>query len=127
MQSNTGIDKTIALESVPRPFRNCKRPKRFVTACDYKAGQKYLETDDYPAFQTFFRQTFEIARRHKIMNPEKMRTEYGKLVYLLQMHLSLDVMGPIESVYKFLEERGGLKVLEDSLIETATEEILAER
>ena len=55
-----------------------------VTACDYSAGQTLLEEDNYSDYEKFFRQMFEIARRHKIMNPEKMRTEYGKLIYLLQ-------------------------------------------
>lgn len=55
------------------------------------------------------------------MNPEKMGTEYGKLIYLLQdavSHLGFSVKGPIlvESVYKFMEERDGLGVLSDPQI-----------
>lgn len=100
-----------------------------VTACDYSAGQKLLADDEYADFEKFFRKMFEIARRHKIMNPEKMRTEYGKLIYLLQdavspsvkPHLGFGVKAPIETVYKFLEERGGLGLLKDKNIERATE------
>lgn len=130
---------------VDRPFSNEARRthaqlkgvtsvlRGLVTACDYEAGQKLLEEENYGEHESFFRQMFEIARRHKIMNPEKMRTEYGKLIYLLQdavsptvmPHLGFSVKGPIESVYKFLEERGGLEMLSDQLIETATVEILA--
>jgi hypothetical protein len=35
--------------------------------------------------------------------------------------------GPIETVYNFLEERDGLGVLNDNLIDIATKEILAEK
>uniref|UniRef100_A0A7S3VBU6 Non-canonical E2 ubiquitin-conjugating enzyme C-terminal domain-containing protein n=1 Tax=Chaetoceros debilis TaxID=122233 RepID=A0A7S3VBU6_9STRA len=104
-----------------------------VTACDYAAGQILLEEDNYSEYAKFFRQMFEIARRHKIMNPEKMRTEYGKLIYLLQdavspsiqPHLAFSCKGEIETVYKYLEENGGVKMLEDPLIEVATREVLA--
>jgi hypothetical protein len=99
-----------------------------VTARDYSAGQTLLEHDNFGRYQPFFIQMFEIARRHKIMNPEKRRTEYGRLVYLLQdavsptvqPHLGCNVTGPIQSVTTFLESRDAL--LSDPLIETATEE-----
>lgn len=111
-----------------------------VSSCDYNAGKKLLSSEDeegssFSDYKTSFQQMFEIARRHKIMNPEKMRSEYGKLIYLLQdaasptiqPHLSFSCKGPIETVHKFLEERGGLDVLEDKLIDIATREVLAEK
>lgn len=130
---------------VDRPFKSSARRtheqlkgvtsilRGIVTACTYEDGQKLLHSDNFAAFESVFRKVFEIARRHKIMNPEKMRTEYGKLIYILQdavsptvkPHLGFSVNAPIESVYKFLEERNGLDVLSDKLIETATQEILA--
>jgi Protein of unknown function (DUF2009) len=104
-----------------------------VVSCDYEAGQKLLVENNYSDFAPFIRQLFEIARRHKIMNPEKMRTEYGKLIYILQdavspitqQQLGFSVKQPILSVYRFLEERGGLGILCDTHIETATQEVLA--
>lgn len=103
-----------------------------VTACDYTAGQRVsTDQDELDNYQAFFQKTFEIARRHKIMNPEKMRTEYGKLIYFLQdavsptvqPHLGFSIVGPIVTVYDFLKERGGIKVLEDKFIDVATEEV----
>ncbi|MFN9978806.1 MAG: DUF2009 domain-containing protein, partial [bacterium] len=95
-----------------------------------------MNDGNYQEYEDFFRSTFEIARRHKIMNPEKMRTEYGKLIYLLQDTVSPQVVrsnllgfstvGEICTVYRYLEERGGLALLDDPLIELATQEVLAE-
>jgi hypothetical protein len=79
----------------------------------------------------YYRQCFEIARRHKVMNPEKMRVEYGKLVYMIQdavalrEQLGFNVKAPLHTVYEYLEEKGGLGVLSDKNIEYATQEILA--
>jgi len=103
-----------------------------VTACDYKAGQGLLDDNDYSQYDSFYRQMFEIARRHKIMNPEKMRTEYGKLIYFLQdvvsptirPLLSFSCRKEILTVYRFLEERDGLAMLDSKYIKVATEEIL---
>lgn len=68
------------------------------------------------------------AHRHKIRNPERMRTAYGKLMYFLQDATSPtieDMLGfnavrPIKSVYEQLQRAGDdvLAVLKDPLVGT---------
>jgi hypothetical protein len=71
-----------------------------ITACDYEAGKKLVnEQTSYDDYQTFLRQVLEIARRHKIMNPATMRTEYGKLIYLLQDFVRLQADGHLDGVF----------------------------
>ena len=68
-------------------------------------------------------------------NPEKMRSEYGKLLYLLMDCMTAEVsealgflcVVEIQTVYSCLERGGGLAVLEDQYVATATREILPER
>ena len=56
-----------------------------VLAADYKQGQELFTDRDFASNSDFYQKVFELGRRHKIMNPDKMRTTYGKLVYLLQV------------------------------------------
>lgn len=56
-----------------------------VLGCDYKRGQELFADRSYEDNEEFFQTIFEIGRRHKIMNPEKMRSAYGKLMYLLSV------------------------------------------
>lgn len=56
-----------------------------VLSADYKQGQELFSDRDFDANSDFYQQIFELGRRHKIMNPDKMRTTYGKLIYLLQV------------------------------------------
>jgi len=105
-----------------------------VVASDYRAGQKLIADKEFKDNEAFFQRVFEIGRRHKVMNPEKMRSEYGKLVYLLQDSQSMEVqelldfrlVKPLNTVDAFLRERGGEALLRDALMETATAEIMHE-
>lgn len=54
-----------------------------VVAQDFRRGQKLIVQRDFAGLATFFQDCFEVGRRHKIMNPEKMRDTYGKLMYML--------------------------------------------
>lgn len=51
-----------------------------VVACDFKIGQELIVDKEFKENADFFQAAFEIGRRHKVQNPDKMRTEYGKLV-----------------------------------------------
>ncbi|KAH7333769.1 hypothetical protein B0J17DRAFT_676790 [Rhizoctonia solani] len=102
-------------------------------AADYKTGQELFEGKDFAANEDWFARVFEIGRRHKVMNPDKMRETYGKLIYLLMDAQSPDVsdllgfspVEPLVTVYSTLEEHGSLAVLDDPRLEIATREIIS--
>ena len=125
-----------------------------VLAADYKQGQELFTDRDFASNSDFYQKVFELGRRHKIMNPDKMRTTYGKLVYLLQVCVCLqygvynmcddaflqdsqapevrEMLGftcvaPIRTVHELLDVHGALDLLRDPLITTATQEIVAEK
>jgi hypothetical protein len=102
-------------------------------AADYKQGQQLFTDRDFAANADFYQTIFEL-RRHKIMNPDKMRTTYGKLIYLLQDSqtpevqelLGFSCVRPIKTVNALLEAHDALDLLRDDLITVATKEIYAE-
>eukprot|EP00195_Chlamydomonas_chlamydogama_P017300 CAMPEP_0202908130 /NCGR_PEP_ID=MMETSP1392-20130828/44986_1 /ASSEMBLY_ACC=CAM_ASM_000868 /TAXON_ID=225041 /ORGANISM="Chlamydomonas chlamydogama, Strain SAG 11-48b" /LENGTH=653 /DNA_ID=CAMNT_0049597303 /DNA_START=132 /DNA_END=2093 /DNA_ORIENTATION=+ len=104
-----------------------------VVAQDYKRGQELIRDRDFKTNEDFFQDVFEAGRRYKIMNPEKMRSEYGKLMYMLmdssdstiQDLLEFNCVRPLKTVYAVLEAKGGIKMLDDPLMEAATAEIVA--
>ncbi|KIY52316.1 hypothetical protein FISHEDRAFT_70004 [Fistulina hepatica ATCC 64428] len=112
----------------------CAIMSGLLLAADYKEGQALFADRDFQHNAEFYQQVFELGRRHKITNPDKMRTTYGKLIYLLQDSQVPDVQDllgfhcvrPIKTVYSILEKHDALDVLRDELIVTATREIYSE-
>jgi hypothetical protein len=68
----------------------CAIMSGLLLSADYKQGQELFQHRDFQANADFYQTVFELGRRHKIMNPEKMRTTYGKLIYLLQVGSNCD-------------------------------------
>lgn len=54
-------------------------------AGNYKQGVDYFAKNNLRENEALFQRVFEVGRRHKIMNPEKMRSTYGKLMYMLMV------------------------------------------
>lgn len=106
-----------------------------VSAIDYEQGQQVLQDRNFQPHEPMLRDALEIFRRYKIINPDKFRSEYGKLIYLMQDSLSEQVQPlleislhkPIRTVYALLEEHQALALLDDPLISIATNEILNDK
>ena len=83
----------------------------------------------------FFRSCLEVGRRYKIMNPDKMRTTYGKLLYMLmdackpkvRRRLEIDLRKPVLTVASAVGEHGIAKLLGDPLLEIAAKEVVLGR
>mmetsp|Transcript_9135 Transcript_9135/g.33718 ORF Transcript_9135/g.33718 Transcript_9135/m.33718 type:complete len:898 (-) Transcript_9135:32-2725(-) len=100
---------------------------------DFKKGCELAKSDEsFSTYSPFFTKIFEIGRRHKIRNPEKMKSEYGKLLYMLQdarsaqirQQLGFDVVDKVKTVHHKLKKANVLSVLEDPNIEIATKDII---
>ena len=106
-----------------------------VAATSYEKGQEVLLDRNFQPHEALIKDALEIARRYKITNPEKMRSEYGKLVYLIQDAVSaetsallgVDINKPILTVYGKLLAKDGLDLLQDGALGTATQEILPDK
>eukprot|EP00026_Physarum_polycephalum_P004946 Phypoly_transcript_04972.p1 GENE.Phypoly_transcript_04972~~Phypoly_transcript_04972.p1 ORF type:complete len:625 (+),score=68.93 Phypoly_transcript_04972:53-1876(+) len=85
---------------------------------DYRLGSQLIKSDNDADKIAFLQRIFEVGRRYKIMNSEKMRTTYGKMMYILQdaakpNRLSFPVIIPIKTVYSMLEEKDSLHLISD--------------
>jgi len=97
-------------------------------AADYEVGQKMIKDRTFEDNAEYFATVFEIGRRHKILNPERMRTDYGKLIHLLmdsqspevQRLLEFRLVKRVSTVHDFLQRRNCLRLLEhqDAVIAT---------
>jgi len=80
----------------------------------------------------YFAMVFEIGRRHKILNPESMRTDYGKLIHMLmdsqnpdiQRLLEFKLVKKVRTVYDLLKDRDCLGMLKHQDVITATTAIV---
>mmetsp|Transcript_37804 Transcript_37804/g.66623 ORF Transcript_37804/g.66623 Transcript_37804/m.66623 type:complete len:589 (+) Transcript_37804:26-1792(+) len=104
-------------------------------AHSYEDGQHLMQTREYNQKSVFFQTVLEIGRRYKILNPERMRDSYGKLMYFLQDSrkpdvrelLEFDSVVRVRTVYDVLAKSArGLEMLEDQQLRIATMEIMPE-
>merc|ERR1719456_545505 len=93
---------------------------------------KLVAERDFPVHEELYQKIFELGRRYKILNPERMRDTYGKMIYFLQDSVRADVkellqctlVQPVRSVYDLLASKGGLALLQDPQLRTATAEVM---
>ncbi|ANB15508.1 hypothetical protein AWJ20_3136 [Sugiyamaella lignohabitans] len=102
-----------------------------VVATNMQAGQSLFEDKEFSENAEWFQDVFEIGRRYKIMNPEKMRDSFGKLMYMImdsrlpevKDSMEFDLYKPLKTVFGYLHHKGGLSMLDDELVLQATVEI----
>ncbi|KAA6403348.1 MAG: hypothetical protein EZS28_001125 [Streblomastix strix] len=102
-------------------------------ATNYDVGGQLLVDRNFKQYSKFYQKQFEIARRYKITNPEKMRTSYGKLIYALmdtqipeiKEMIGFDCVKPINTVYDYFKEHGIEAILDEPQMDVATREIFA--
>ncbi|ODV85629.1 hypothetical protein CANARDRAFT_23158 [[Candida] arabinofermentans NRRL YB-2248] len=108
-----------------------------VVSSNMKIGQKLIQDKNFEDNAEWYQTVFEVGRRYKIMNPERMRDTFGKLSYIImdsrlpevKDHMEFDLYAPIKTVHSYILQKGGfdsLELLNDPLIMDATAEIRPE-
>lgn len=97
----------------------------YVVATDISQGAALITSKDFVPHETLICKAIELARRYKVMNPDLLRTDYAKFLYLVQdlcltpqcqeqlQFPSGTVVKPIRTVKRVLEAWGISQLLED--------------
>eukprot|EP00306_Pavlova_sp_CCMP459_P002817 CAMPEP_0185179846 /NCGR_PEP_ID=MMETSP1139-20130426/32212_1 /TAXON_ID=298111 /ORGANISM="Pavlova sp., Strain CCMP459" /LENGTH=753 /DNA_ID=CAMNT_0027745681 /DNA_START=14 /DNA_END=2273 /DNA_ORIENTATION=- len=148
LEGMVGVAEYTTLVDTPQlasnPARRAQRQLKEVsallagllTALDEQQGFKVVsrKPPNFAPFEQVYANVFEGVRRYKVMNPEKMRVSYGKMLYLLQDSALPDVaeftecnlIKPLDTVYEHLKRHNGLALLRDELLGAATQCIAPE-
>ncbi|QPG73066.1 hypothetical protein FOA43_000370 [Brettanomyces nanus] len=128
--------KSKARRIVQQLRETCSVLAGLVVSSDMKVGQKLIEDKNFADNAQWYKDIFEIGRRYKIMNPERMRDTYGKLCYMvmdsmlpeIRQTMEFDLYKPVKTVYSALKEggEGCMNILMDPLIIDATAEVRPE-
>lgn len=109
----------------------CSFLSGLATSVDYEEGRQMVQNRHWKKHEAFFRKMLELGRRYKILNPDRMRSEYGRLMYMMmdamrndvQQLLGFNVNAPLLTVHSFLKAHGAEKMLVDPRMEIATRAI----
>ena len=75
---------TANITSANTVLHNSNPTKKATTTMTTTTTKANLATRSPEENAEFFQEVFEIGRRNKVLNPSKMRSTYGKLMYMLQ-------------------------------------------
>ncbi len=89
---------------------------------DFREGQKKLKFE-FSKHGLFFARIFEIGRRFKINNPDKMRSNYGKLICILQDLANPNTFdfkcnAPISTVESYLSSLNCTDLLQEKTVDS---------
>eukprot|EP00931_Biecheleriopsis_adriatica_P073992 TRINITY_DN48181_c0_g1_i1.p1 TRINITY_DN48181_c0_g1~~TRINITY_DN48181_c0_g1_i1.p1 ORF type:complete len:623 (+),score=153.15 TRINITY_DN48181_c0_g1_i1:64-1869(+) len=106
-----------------------------VVANNFDVARRPLMERSFADNHHFFRMVFEIGRRYKILNPDKLRGSYGKLIHMLQdsvkgevaRQLDFECVGPVKTVWSVVNGNSrAAEMLQDPLLTVATKEIYSD-
>jgi hypothetical protein len=100
----------------------------FVIALGLKKGAELLREKDFGPFSDDICAAIELCRRYKIMNPDRLRTDYVKFLYMVQdavqnekvrESLGFSVVTPVVTVGATMKALGAESVLSDERLPLA--------
>ena len=105
-----------------------------IVAALHKTGKELVLSRSPDEKGWFYAKCFEIGRRYKMMNPDKMRSTYGKLMYMLQdaaqpemrTSLGFSVVNPVVTVASELKKLECADLLDDPQTTTAVRPLRAD-
>lgn len=113
-------DKVDIFSYVSKPKRIVEQIKQIcsiliglVYSSNFKKGEKLIKNKDFKENSEFFKAIFEIGRRYKILNPNKLRTNFGKLCYIImdsklpevEAHLEFNLYKPVNTIKTFIQSK----------------------